>query len=60
MSDFNQKEYQTVILAALMHDVGKMLHRGSNHDFSGKHFEASAKFVDIYVADNETLFDKPL
>lgn len=60
MSDFNQKEYQTVILAALLHDVGKMLHRGSHPGFSGKHFEASAKFVDEYIVGNETLFDKPL
>lgn len=28
MSKFNQKEYQTVILAALLHDVGKFYQRG--------------------------------
>ena len=44
MSDFNRKEYQTVILAALLHDIGKLLHRGSV-EYKGKHEYASATFI---------------
>lgn len=48
MSDFNQKEYQTVILAALLHDVGKMLHRGKEF-YEGKHEVASVDFLDRHA-----------
>jgi len=44
MSEFNRKEYQTVILAALLHDIGKLLHRGSV-EYKGKHEYASAAFI---------------
>lgn len=30
MKDFNQREYQTVILAALLHDIGKFMNRGKS------------------------------
>lgn len=50
MADFNQREYQTVILAALLHDVGKMLQRGSfgSLDTSGKHPQVSSVFVGAF------------
>lgn len=43
MSDFNQKEYQTVILAALLHDIGKFT--GRVNGARGKHPILSAEFV---------------
>jgi len=47
---FNQREYQTVILGALLHDVGKMLQRGSfgSLDTSGKHPQVSSVFVGAF------------
>jgi len=50
MSEFNQREYQTVILAAVLHDVGKMLQRGSFGalDTSGKHPKVSSVFVGAF------------
>lgn len=63
MEKFNQREYQTVILGALLHDVGKMLHRGSfgSLDTKGKHPQVSAHFVSAFkdffsrIADLELL-----
>ncbi len=43
MDNFNQKEYQTVILAALLHDVGKFMNRGGN--VKRKHPLFSADYV---------------
>lgn len=50
MAEFNQREYQTVVLAALLHDVGKMLQRGSfgSLDTGGKHPQVSSKFVSAF------------
>jgi CRISPR-associated protein Csm1 len=50
MSDFNQREYQTVIMAALLHDVGKMLQRGSFGalDTKGQHPEVSVTFLNAF------------
>ncbi|MBI4847718.1 MAG: type III-A CRISPR-associated protein Cas10/Csm1 [Nitrospirae bacterium] len=50
MKDFNQKEYQTVILGALLHDVGKMLQRGNfrSLDTKGKHPQVSSVFVSAF------------
>ncbi len=50
MGGFNQKEYQTVVLAALLHDAGKMLQRGSfgNLDTGGKHPKVSSVFVGAF------------
>lgn len=50
MTKFNQKEYQTVILGALLHDVGKMLQRGSfgSLDTKGKHPQVSSHFVSAF------------
>ncbi|MDA8241179.1 MAG: type III-A CRISPR-associated protein Cas10/Csm1 [Nitrospiraceae bacterium] len=47
---FNQREYQTVILGALLHDIGKMLQRGSfgSLDTSGKHPIVSSVFVSAF------------
>jgi len=41
------KQYQTVVLAALLHDVGKLLQRGSFGalDITGRHPEVSGRFV---------------
>ncbi len=43
MRDFNIKEYQTVILGALLHDIGKFLNRGA--DVKRKHPYFSADYV---------------
>lgn len=46
MAEFDQREYQTVILAALLHDVGKFLHRITGiEDFKGEHQHLGADFV---------------
>lgn len=44
MGQFDIVEYQTVILSALLHDIGKFLHRG-HRDYAISHEEASEKFV---------------
>ncbi|KWT94954.1 type III-A CRISPR-associated protein Cas10/Csm1 [Candidatus Magnetominusculus xianensis] len=50
MGEFNQREYQTVLLGALLHDVGKMLQRGSfgELDTTGKHPLVSSHFVSAF------------
>ncbi len=50
MTNFNQREYQTVILGALLHDVGKMLQRGSfgSLNTEGKHPQVSSNFVSAF------------
>ncbi|HDH05813.1 MAG TPA: hypothetical protein ENH01_08895 [Nitrospirae bacterium] len=46
MGNFNQREYQTVILGALLHDVGKFLHRITGvAEFKGAHQDLGADFV---------------
>ncbi len=48
----NQKEYETVVLAALLHDIGKLLQRGSfgpDLDLRAKHPEFSSTFVSAYA-----------
>ncbi|MCL5022269.1 MAG: type III-A CRISPR-associated protein Cas10/Csm1 [Nitrospirae bacterium] len=60
MSDFDEREYQTVILAALLHDVGKLLHRGNkNPRYNFKHEKASAKFIEYFKHKliNDPLYD---
>ncbi len=47
MSELNRKEYQSVILAALLHDIGKLLHRGSP-EYKGKHECASSAFIENF------------
>lgn len=61
MKEFDQKEYQTVVLAALLHDIGKLLHRG-REEYIGKHEQASAKFVVDYHNrfENEDFYDLEL
>ncbi len=46
MSGVDEREYNTVILAALLHDVGKFLHRVTQiEELSGKHQDLGADFV---------------
>jgi CRISPR-associated protein Csm1 len=54
MSDFDQKEYNSVVLAALLHDVGKMIHR-RKPGYEGSHSVAAATFM----ADNRSKLDNP-
>lgn len=49
MIDQQEKEYNSVIMAALLHDIGKLLHR-SKPGYDGKHAMASGDFIDA----NET------
>lgn len=45
----NAKEYQTVVLAALLHDVGKLLGHGHFLPLNkGQHPRFSAKFVEAF------------
>lgn len=48
--DIDEKEYNSVVLAALLHDVGKMLQRGSFGalDTKGQHPQVSAHFVNAF------------
>lgn len=48
--EFNRREYETVILGALLHDIGKMLQRGSfgSLDTKGQHPFVSATFVSAF------------
>ncbi|MFH1096468.1 MAG: type III-A CRISPR-associated protein Cas10/Csm1 [Candidatus Desantisbacteria bacterium] len=50
MEGVNQREYQTVMLGAMLHDVGKLLQRGSFGalDTKGKHPQVSANFVSTF------------
>ncbi|MFH1288170.1 MAG: type III-A CRISPR-associated protein Cas10/Csm1, partial [bacterium] len=48
MSEFNQKEYNSVILGALLHDVGKFLHRGNNKEYQCTHEKASFMFINKF------------
>lgn len=58
MPEFNQREYQTVILGAVLHDVGKMLHRGGGKYDVG-HEEASLIFIKTFQEKlrNDELYD---
>ena len=60
MIDQQEKEYNSVILAALLHDIGKLLHR-SKPGYDGKHAMSSADFlIDDNTKDklkNDKLYD---
>lgn len=58
MDDRQKREYQTVVLGALLHDVGKMLHRGDG-EYKGSHEEASLIFLKKFEGKlkNEKLYD---
>lgn len=46
MDEGEKKDYQTVTLAALLHDIGKFLHRVTGiEEFSGKHQDLGANFI---------------
>ncbi len=45
----NSQEYHSVVLAALLHDIGKFLHRGDG-EYKGSHEEASFKFITKHKA----------
>lgn len=60
----NSLEYQAVVISALLHDIGKFLHRGRELSFDkGTHPEVSERFVSLFadvfrpVADNVLLKD---
>ncbi len=42
---FDRKEYNAVILAALLHDIGKFLHRRDNQVYKVSHQETGASFI---------------
>ncbi len=44
----NKKECHSVILAALLHDIGKFLHRGSAKEYQVSHPEASGMFLEKF------------
>ncbi len=58
MTENDKKEYQTVILAALLHDVGKFLHRGGG-EYEGSHENASKIFIEKHskTLANDNFYD---
>ena len=50
VGQWERTEYQTVILAAFLHDIGKLLQRGSFGSFNteGKHPKVSGTFISAY------------
>lgn len=59
----DEKQYNTVVLAALLHDVGKLLHRGNKeYKYSDGHEAASANFVLKFreILKNNDLYDVDL
>ena len=61
MEGFDRIEYQTVVLAALLHDIGKFLHRRSDK-YEGKHEEASLEFINKFCdkLKNDNFYDTDL
>jgi len=57
----NQREYQSVVLAALLHDIGKFLQRG-NAEYQGTHENASGMFFEKFEPKlkNNNLYDLEL
>jgi CRISPR-associated protein Csm1 len=57
----NIKEYRTIVLAALLHDIGKLLQRGSfgELDIKGKHPAVSADFIRAFSECFEDVADTP-
>lgn len=50
MTVFDQREYETVVLGALLHDVGKLLQKGTFPGLKteGKHPQVSANFISAF------------
>ena len=59
---FNQLEYQTVVLAALLHDVGRFLKQGTldGIDTTGSYPQVSANFVSTFADCFSKVADVPL
>lgn len=47
----DNQEYRTIVLAGLLHDIGKLLQRGSfgGLDIKGKHPTVSANFITVFA-----------
>lgn len=56
----DKREYRTVVLAGLLHDVGKLLQRGDSTLVQGQHPELSASFVQAYAAQFDRCCDATL
>jgi len=55
VEEFNQRDYQTVILAALLHDIGKFMNRGQSvkrkHPLFSADYVSDKKFRDLIKED---------
>ena len=59
--EWNSKEYQTVVLAALLHDIGKFIGRGSFKMLDkGQHPKFSSDFVSAFNDIFSPCCDVPL
>ncbi len=61
MEGFSQQEYQAVVLAALLHDIGKFLHRGPDK-YEVTHEKASLEFINRFSdkLKNDKFYDMEL
>lgn len=62
MTESERKEYQSVVLAALLHDIGKLLHRRDETTYKTGHHKASSFFINGHEKrlKNDSLYDLEL
>ncbi|MBU2054652.1 MAG: type III-A CRISPR-associated protein Cas10/Csm1 [Proteobacteria bacterium] len=62
MTESETREYQSVVLAALLHDIGKLLHRRNETTYKTAHHKASSLFINGHEGrlKNDNLYDLEL
>jgi len=62
MTETETREYQSVVLASLLHDVGKLLHRRDDATYGTGHHKVSSRFIKDHAQKlkNDTLYDLDL
>lgn len=52
---FNEREYQTVVLGALLHDIGKVIQRANDDPISKKHTQWGYDWLKKHLGDNPAI-----